>query len=187
MSSICVYCGSSVGRRSAYAALATELGAALAHAGHALVYGAGNLGLMGAVADAVLAHGGTAIGVIPQHLVDRELAHQQLSRLHVVDSMHERKAMMAELSDAFIALPGGMGTLEELAEILTWAQLDLHTKPVVVLNQDGYYDHLLRFLDHASAEGFLAPPHRALLKSAASVDAALAALGKPGTSGKKKP
>jgi len=177
MSRICVYCGSSLGRRPAYATLAAELGTALAKAGHALVYGAGNLGLMGTLADAVLAAGGDAIGVIPQHLVDRELAHQRLSRLHVVDSMHERKAMMAELADAFIALPGGMGTLEELAEILTWAQLDLHTKPVVVLNQDGYYDHLLRFLDHASGEGFLAPQHRALLKSATTVAGAITAVG----------
>lgn len=129
----------------------------------ALVYGAGNIGLMGAVADAVLHAGGEVVGVIPQVLVDLEVAHTGLQDLRVVDTMHERKATMAQLADAFIALPGGMGTLEELSEILTWAQLDIHAKPIGLLNEDGYYDHLLRFLDHAVAEGFLRPAHRDLL------------------------
>jgi uncharacterized protein (TIGR00730 family) len=176
MARICVYCGSSSGSRPEYAALARELGVAMAGAGHALVYGAGNLGLMGTLADAVLAGGSSAIGVIPQHLVDRELAHQRLSRLHVVDTMHERKAMMAEQAEGFIALPGGMGTLEELAEILTWAQLGLHDKPVVVLNAFGYYDHLLAFLDHAVREGLLFAAHRKLLREAGTVAGALGAL-----------
>jgi uncharacterized protein (TIGR00730 family) len=157
---ICVYCGSSLGAREQYRACAERLGALLAARRIALVYGAGNLGLMGAVADAALKHGGEAVGVIPQVLVDRELAHTGLNDLRVVDTMHERKATMAQLADAFIALPGGIGTLEELAEILTWAQLELHAKPIGLLNQDGYYDHLLRFLDHAVAEGFLRQAHR---------------------------
>jgi uncharacterized protein (TIGR00730 family) len=160
---VCVYCGSSLGTKERYRDCAVRVGTLLAQRRIALVYGAGNLGLMGAVADAALKHGGEAIGVIPQILVDLELAHQGLNDLRIVDTMHERKATMAQLADAFIALPGGMGTLEELAEILTWAQLDIHHKPVGLLNEGGYYDHLLTFLDHAVAEGFLRQAHRDLL------------------------
>jgi uncharacterized protein (TIGR00730 family) len=160
---VCVYCGSSLGTKPRYRACAEQMGGLLAQRRIALVYGAGNLGLMGAVADAALKHGGEAIGVIPQILVDLELAHQGLNDLRIVDTMHERKATMAQLADAFIALPGGMGTLEELAEILTWAQLDIHQKPVGLLNEGGYYDHLLSFLEHAVAEGFLRETHHDLL------------------------
>jgi uncharacterized protein (TIGR00730 family) len=152
-----------MGAHPRYREAAEGLGAALARRRLELVYGAGNVGTMGAIADAVLLHGGQVVGVIPQVLVDLEVAHTGLGDLRVVDTMHERKAMMAQLADAFIALPGGMGTLEELSEILTWAQLDLHRKPIGMLDVAGYYDHLLRFLDHTVAEGFLRPAHRDLL------------------------
>ncbi len=157
---ICVFCGSSAGARPAYKRAATALGHALADAGIGLVYGGASVGLMGAVADAVLARGGEATGVMPRSLVDRELAHAGLSALHVVASMHERKALMAELADAFVALPGGLGTFEELFEIWTWAQLGHHQKPVALLNVEGYYDRLLGFLDHAAHEDFVRPVHR---------------------------
>jgi uncharacterized protein (TIGR00730 family) len=170
---VCVYCGSSVGSNEGYAAAAAHLGEALARRRLALVYGAGNVGLMGIIADAVLRHGGEVIGVIPQVLVDQEVAHQGLGDLRIVDTMHERKALMAQLADAFIALPGGMGTLEELAEILTWAQLDLHAKPVVLLNLNGYYNHLIAYLDHAVTEGFLRPGHRELLRIAQDAEGLL--------------
>ncbi len=160
---VCVYCGSSIGSHPRYREAAAQLGGLLARHRLSLVYGAGNVGIMGVIADAVLHHGGEVVGVIPQVLVDLELAHDGLGDLRIVDTMHERKAMMAQLADAFIALPGGMGTLEELAEILTWAQLELHQKRVGLLNVDGYYDHLLRFLDHTVTEGFLRPAHRDLL------------------------
>lgn len=143
--------------------MAKAVGRLLAECGVRLVYGGGNVGLMGNVADAALAAGGEAIGVIPQMLVDRELAHRGLTELRIVGSMHERKALMAELSDAFLALPGGMGTFEELCEVLTWAQLGIHHKPVGCLNVLGYYDSLLQLLDHAAAERFLRPEHRKLL------------------------
>jgi uncharacterized protein (TIGR00730 family) len=142
--------------------------------GGALVYGGGNVGLMGAVADAVLSAGGEVVGVIPQVLVDMEVAHRGLTELRIVESMHHRKALMAELADAFIALPGGIGTLEELAEILTWAQLGLHSKPIALLNLDGYYDHLLRFIDHAVAERFVSPADRARLRVGLTVAEVLA-------------
>jgi uncharacterized protein (TIGR00730 family) len=145
-----------MGSRPAYAEAARALGAAIGSGGHSLVYGGANVGTMGAIADAALAVGGRVIGVIPAHLRDREVAHGGLTELHVVDSMHTRKAMMADHADAFIALPGGTGTLEELFEIWTWAQLGLHQKPLALLDVEGYWQPLLRFLDHTANEGFSA-------------------------------
>jgi uncharacterized protein (TIGR00730 family) len=168
--SVCVYCGSSPGASPAYAAAARAFGAALAQRRLTLVFGGGHVGLMGTLADAVLAAGGRAIGVIPQFLVDRELAHRGLTALHVTESLHERKAVMADLADAFVALPGGAGTLDELFEIWTWALLGRHTKPCGLLDAEHYYRGLLEFLDHATAEGFVSPAHRALLRVAASPD-----------------
>ena len=160
---ICVFCGSSTGAKPLYARAAAELGAAIARAGLGLVYGGGNVGLMGAVATAALDAGGEVTGVIPQLLLEREIGNIDVTQLHVVDSMHERKAMMADLSDAFVALPGGLGTLEELFEILTWSQLGLHVKPVALLDIDGFFAPLIAMLDHAVDEGFVRPEHRALL------------------------
>lgn len=160
MQRVCVYCGSRTGGRPAYAAAAADLGRALAQRGLGLVYGGGNVGMMGLLADAVIEAGGETVGVIPDHLMQRELGHERLSALHVVADMHERKAKMAALADAFIALPGGLGTLEEIFEIAAWAQLKLHDKPLGLLNVAGYYDALVRFLDHAVAEDFLKPKHR---------------------------
>jgi uncharacterized protein (TIGR00730 family) len=165
---VCVYAGSNPGTRVAYAEAAAELARLLASRGIGVVYGGGRVGLMGTVADTALAAGGEVIGVIPQDLVDREIGHAGLTELHVVGSMHERKALMAELSDAFIALPGGAGTLEELIEVYTWSQLGLHDKPMGVLNVLGYYDGLAALLDHAVEEGFVRPQHRAALHSAAT-------------------
>jgi uncharacterized protein (TIGR00730 family) len=160
---ICVYCGSHTGIGSVYRDAAVRTGVAIAEAGLGLVTGGGRVGLMGVVADAALAAGGSVTGVIPRALAEREVAHAGLSELRIVDSMHERKALMAELSDGFVALPGGLGTLEEIAEMLTWAQLGLHSKPCALLNTDGYYTELVRFLDHAAAEGFVRGEHRDLL------------------------
>jgi uncharacterized protein (TIGR00730 family) len=157
---ICVFCGSSLGNRPAYSKAAEQLGSLLASEKIGLVYGGGKVGLMGKIADAVLAAGGEAIGVIPESLVKKEIAHAGLSELRVVASMHERKAQMAELADAFIAMPGGFGTFEEFCEILTWAQLGLHRKPCGLLNVDGYYDPLLSLFDHAVEEKFLHPVQR---------------------------
>lgn len=172
MTRICVFLGSSPGVRPDYREAAIALADALVDEGLELVYGGSRVGLMGVLADRVLSRGGKVFGVIPQTLVDKEVAHTGLTELEVVDSMHERKRRMADLSDAFIALPGGMGTLEELTEILTWAQLGIHAKPCGLLNVAGYFTPWLTFLDHAVNEGFLKPPHRALLKvedSAASL------------------
>jgi len=160
---ICVFCGASAGRDPGYAAAAAVTGETLARRGIRLVYGGGRLGLMGAVADAALAAGGEVVGVIPRGLVEREVAHTSLTDLRIVETLHERKALMAELSDAFIALPGGLGTLEELAEVLSWGQLELHAKPIVLLDVNGYFGPLETFLDRAVAEGFLADRHRRLL------------------------
>jgi uncharacterized protein (TIGR00730 family) len=160
---ICVFAGSSSGANEEYRMAAVELGGALAARGIELVYGGGCVGLMGVLADAALAGGGRVIGVIPHTLMAREVGHRGLTDLHVVDSMHERKAMMAELSDGFIALPGGFGTLEEMFEILTWAQLGLHTHPCGVLNVEGYFDSLLAFLDHSVSEAFVREAHRSML------------------------
>jgi uncharacterized protein (TIGR00730 family) len=160
---LCVYAGSNHGSRPDYAAAAERLARVLAERGIGLVYGGGHVGLMGVLADTVLAAGAEAIGVIPQALVDREVGHRGLSELHVVGSMHERKSLMAELADGFVAVPGGIGTLEELIEVYTWAQLGLHRKPLGVLNVRGYWDPLAALLDHAVEEGFLPAAHRAAL------------------------
>jgi uncharacterized protein (TIGR00730 family) len=160
---ICVFCGSALGANAAYRQSAASLGAELASRGLGLVFGGGKVGLMGVVADATLAGGGHAIGVIPSFLSSREIAHDGLPDLRVVGSMHERKALMANLSDAFVVLPGGMGTLDEMCEILTWAQLGLHQKPVGLLNTNGYFDEFVAFLDRAVAEGFVRAEHRRLL------------------------
>jgi uncharacterized protein (TIGR00730 family) len=160
---ICIFSGSNPGRLPVYKEAATALGAALAKAGIGLVYGGASVGLMGAVADGALASGGEVIGVIPQSLVAKELSHKGLTELHVTTSMHERKAMMADLSDGFIALPGGVGTLEELFEIWTWGQLGFHKKGVGVLNVAGFYDGLIGFLDHVAREKFMQPQHRGML------------------------
>lgn len=170
MQRICVYCASSPGHRADYADAARSLAAELVDRGYELVYGGSSIGIMGVLADAVLERGGRVHGVIPELLLQKEVSHGGLTELHVVGSMHERKALMESLSDAFIALPGGFGTLEELVEILTWGQLHLHTKPVGILNVAGYYDNLLAYLDHAVAEGLLAESSRAMLQS--STDAA---------------
>lgn len=163
MSRVCVFLGSSSGVRLEYRAAAAALGQALAGRGVGLVYGGARVGLMGAVADAALSAGGEVIGVIPSALVAKEVAHTGLTDLRVVGSMHERKAVMSELSDAFIAAPGGLGTLEELFEILTWAQLGLHRKPCGLLNVQGYFDPLLSFFDHSINEGFIQPEYRRLI------------------------
>lgn len=176
MRAVCVFCGSNPGRRPEYLASAAELARLLARRGVRIVYGGAHVGTMGALADAALAAGGEVTGVIPRHLVEAEVAHEGLSRLHVVSSMHERKALMAQLSDAFIALPGGLGTLEEFAEVTTWSQLGLHAKPTGLLNVLGYFDDLLRFLDHAVAERFIRPGHRDLVISQPEPPALLAAL-----------
>lgn len=164
--SLCVFCGSGDGARPAYLDAARALGRAMAERGVRLVYGGARVGLMGAVADAALAAGGEVVGVIPRALVEREIAHTGLTALHVVDSMHERKATMAHLSDAFVALPGGVGTLEELFEVWTWAHLGVHAKPVAVLDVDDFWRPLLAALDHMTAEGFVRGHVRALLLEA---------------------
>ncbi|WP_346838405.1 TIGR00730 family Rossman fold protein [Microbulbifer sp. SAOS-129_SWC] len=166
MKNICVYCGSSPGRRPEYLQAAEALGAALVARDIGLVYGGASIGVMGALADAVLAKGGRVTGVIPEALAVREVPHSGITEMRVVDSMHERKAMMEELSDGFIALPGGLGTLEELFEILTWAQLGFHRKPCGLLDVAGYYRHLATFLDHCVAEQLLQPQYRAMLLEA---------------------
>lgn len=173
---ICVFCGSRPGASLTYSHAAREMGDLLAARGLGLVFGGGKVGLMGTVADAVLAGGGEAIGVIPRTLVEREVAHEGLTDLHVVETMHQRKAAMASLADAFIALPGGIGTLEELFEVWTWSVLGFHAKPVGLLNVDGYYDDLLRFLDTAVGEGFFHPEHRSRLLSADTPEALIARL-----------
>jgi len=161
--SVCVFCGSHNGAQPEYMAAARHLGQCLAEQNLQLVYGGARVGLMGVIADSVLAEGGQVTGVIPEQLAERELAHRELTKLHVVTGMHQRKQLMADLSDAFIAMPGGMGTLEELFEALTWTQLGIHAKPSGVLNILGYYDGLMAFLDHQASEGFLKPEHRQLL------------------------
>jgi uncharacterized protein (TIGR00730 family) len=163
MRAVCVFCGSAPGRRSEYREAALRLGRELARRGVTLVFGGGNIGLMGVLANAAMESGGKVIGVIPRALVDREVAHHGVTDLRIVDSMHERKALMADLADAFVALPGGIGTLEEFCEVLTWAQLGIHGKPVCLLNVAGYYDPLIELLDHAMAEGFLSAEHRKLM------------------------
>ncbi|OAH99139.1 Rossman fold protein, TIGR00730 family [Methylomonas methanica] len=163
INSICIYCGSSPGRIEAYGEAAQALAAALVSRNIRLIYGGAGIGIMGMVADQVLKLGGQAIGVIPKALAHKEVAHPNLTELHVTQSMHERKMLMAELADGFIALPGGIGTLEELFEIWTWAQLGFHQKPCGLLNVAGYYDALINFLDHVAAEQFVKPHHRGML------------------------
>lgn len=160
---ICVFCGSNQGNRTVFRETAAALGRELVARGYGLVYGGGNVGLMNVIANTVLAAGGVATGVIPSALVDKEVAHRGLTELRVVASMHERKAAMAELADGFLALPGGIGTMEELFEVLSWAQLGLHDKPCGLLDVDGYYQPLLAYLDGGVATGFIKPKHRALL------------------------
>ena len=163
MRRLCVFCGSSIGNQESYATAARTLGALLARRRIGLVYGGGNVGLMGVIADAVIDHGGDVTGVIPQALADREIAHERVTQLHVVDSMHTRKAMMAELADGFIALPGGVGTFEEFFEVVTWTQLGVHRKPCGLLNVSGFYTPLAAFIDQAVTEGFIKPIHRAAI------------------------
>jgi uncharacterized protein (TIGR00730 family) len=160
MKSVAVYCGSSSGNQEEYTQQAQAMGRELARRGLTLVYGGGCVGLMGVIADAVLAEGGRVIGVIPQFLADKEVAHRNCTELHVVETMHQRKLLMADLADGFVAMPGGFGTLEELFEVLTWGQLGLHGKPVGLLNTLGFYDALLGLLDHMSAEAFLRSENR---------------------------
>jgi uncharacterized protein (TIGR00730 family) len=159
MKSVCVYCGSANGAKPLYAEAARAFGRALVQADLALVYGGGKVGLMGVIADTVMAEGGRAIGVIPELLVNKEVGHNGLTELHVVPDMHHRKKMMADLSDAFVAMPGGVGTLEEFFEVYTWAQLGYHQKPVALLNIDGFYDPLMNMLQHTVDEGFLRPAY----------------------------
>ncbi len=170
---ICVYCGSSPGKNPAYSLAAKSLARTLCDRGIGLVYGGAAVGVMGAIADAVLDAGGEAIGVIPKSLAVKEVAHDNLSELHVVASMHERKAMMAELADGFIALPGGWGTLEEIFEILTWAQLGFHDKPCGLLNIEGYYDHLIGFLENSFEQQFVNDLYRPMLMKANEPEALL--------------
>lgn len=177
MKRLCVFCGSQVGSVARYRASARLLGERLVERKIGLVFGGGHIGLMGVLADTVLENGGDIIGVIPQALVDRELAHKDVKDMRIVTGMHERKAVMAELSDAFAALPGGFGTADEMFEILTWAQLKLHHKPVGVLNEAGFFDPLLAWLDRAVTDGFLKAKHRALLVTANDPDELLERLG----------
>jgi uncharacterized protein (TIGR00730 family) len=163
MKSICVYCGSGSGKSEAYILAARELGKNLASRDITLVYGGAKIGIMGAVADSVLENSGRVIGVIPKALVEKEVAHPSLTELHVTGSMHERKMKMSDLSEGFIALPGGIGTLEEISEIWTWAQLGFHKKPFGLLNIEGYFDHLIAFVDHAVNEQFVRPQYRNML------------------------
>jgi len=174
----CVFCGSASGNDSRFAAYATALGAALAQGGNELVYGGGRTGLMGALADAAVAAGGRVFGIIPQHLDEREIAHRGISDLHVVGSMHERKSLMAELSDGFIALPGGFGTFEEYCEAVTWVQLGLQSKPCILANLDGYYDALVAQFDRGLTAGFISPANREIVRVVTSFEDLLAAISR---------
>jgi hypothetical protein len=171
--SICVFCGSADGAKPEYVATARELGRTIAQRGYGLLYGGATVGLMGAVADAALAAGGEVVGVIPDIIMDREIGHRGLTELHVVRTMHERKAMLASRADAFVALPGGYGTMDEFIEIVTWAQLRIHTNPCVLLSVDGYYDALLNFFANAEKEGFIKPENRGLVQVAENVSGTL--------------
>lgn len=163
MQSLCVFCGAAAGDRPAFADAARDLARLAARRQCTIIYGGGSIGIMGVLADAAMAAGVRVVGVLPEHLSRREVAHGGLTELHIVASMHERKALMAARADAFIALPGGLGTLEELFEVLTWSQLGLHRKPCALLNVDGYFDALVAFLDGAVARGFVQPRHRDML------------------------
>src|SRR5262249_25841237 len=181
MKSLAVFCGSSPGNRPAYTEIAIRTGELIAQRGLTLVYGGGRVGLMGALADAALAAGGRVVGVIPQMLIDREVGHAGLSQLHVVRTMSERKLLMGDLADSFLALPGGIGTMDELFEAWTWTQLGLHRKPCALLNQDGYYDPLIAFLDRAVDTGFLQPDNRAALLVDTDLEALLGRLAAAST------
>lgn len=172
----CVFCGASSGHDPRFAAYATALGTAIATAGVELVYGGGRTGLMGAVADAATAAGGSVIGIIPRQLDEREVAHQGISDLRIVESMHERKALMAELSDGFIALPGGFGTFEEFCEAVTWVQLGIQQKPCILANLDGYYDPLVAQFDRGFDTGFISPINREIVRVVASLDELIAVI-----------
>jgi uncharacterized protein (TIGR00730 family) len=176
MKRLCVFCASSPGSRPEYRAAAEELGAELVRRNIGLVFGGGKVGLMGVIADAVLGAGGEAVGVMPKHLIAREIGHTGLTKLHVVHSMHERKALMADLSNAFVALPGGFGTLEEFCEVVTWTQLGLHAKPCGILNVLEYYSPLLAMFDRAVEERFIKPENRALVLARSSPGELLEAL-----------
>ncbi len=171
---ICVFCGSADGADTAYAQTAQELGQRIAAAGMGLVFGGATVGLMGILANAAIAGGAEVVGVMPDVLMDREIAHRGVAHFHVVKTMHERKALMYEHADAFIALPGGYGTLDEFIEIVTWAQLKIHQKPCILLNTNGYYDGFLAFLDHGMTQGFIKPENRKLIQVAMDTEAALA-------------
>lgn len=170
---VCIYCGSKKGKNPAYAEVSRELGEKLAEREIEVVYGGGSIGIMNEVAEAALSHSGKVHGVIPQHLYDMEVAHKGLTALHITDTMHERKALMIELSDAFIALPGGFGTFEELMEAITWRQIRIHDKTVILFNIDGYYDKLIDFIDFSVEQGFISTDNRELLKIATTVDECL--------------
>ena len=179
---IALYCGSRSGNKPIYQEKAIALAQGLAKQGFGLVYGGASIGLMGQVADAMISHGGEAVGVIPEFMLDYEIAHHQLTELHVVQTMHERKALMAERASAFVALPGGLGTFEEILEVATWGQLNQHQKPMMIYNVNGFYDALIAQLDHAVEEGFLPPQHRAKLivcNHAEQIYSAIANLGSP--------
>ena len=173
MRRVCVFLGSSFGSDPVFCQMAKDIGRAIAQRGMGLVYGGASVGCMGAVAQAAMDAGGEVVGVIPQALEDKEVAKKDLNEIHVVGSMHDRKAMMAELSDGFVTLPGGLGTMEELFEVLTWAQLGFHCKPIGLLNVGGYYDGIFSFLDAAVAQGFIRPEHRDLLLQAGTPDGLL--------------
>ena len=179
---IALYCGSRSGNKPIYQEKAIALAQGLAKQGFGLVYGGASIGLMGQVADAMISHGGEAVGVIPEFMLDYEIAHHQLTELHVVQTMHERKALMAERASAFVALPGGLGTFEEILEVATWGQLNQHQKPMMIYNVNGFYDTLIAQLDHAVEEGFLPPQHRAkviVCNHAEQIYSAIANLGSP--------
>lgn len=176
MTRVCLFCGSNVGTRPAYAQAAVAFGQALAARGMGLVYGGGSVGLMRIAAEAALAAGGEVIGVITEQLMEHEVGHPGLSALHVVPTMHERKALMAKLSAAFVALPGGFGTFDELCEMATWDQLGIHVKPLVVVNIEGYFDSFLAQIDRGVDDGFLKPEHRTMLARVSTVDEAFAAI-----------
>ena len=179
---IALYCGSRSGNKPIYQEKAIALAQGLAKQGFGLVYGGASIGLMGQVADAMISHGGEAVGVIPEFMLDYEIAHHQLTELHIVQTMHERKALMAERASAFVALPGGLGTFEEILEVATWGQLNQHQKPMMIYNVNGFYDALITQLDHAVEEGFLPPQHRAkviVCNHAEQIYSAIANLGSP--------
>ena len=182
MKRVCVFCGSNAGLRAEYRKAAQDLAVGLVRQGLGLVYGGGNVGLMGYLADAVLQAGGQVIGVIPRALRDREVAHRGVTELRIVDTMHQRKAVMHDLADAFLTLPGGFGTLDEFFEMLTWSQLGIHAKPCGLLNVAGYYDNLLAMLDHAVGEGFLWPTHRRMLIAENNADVLLQHLAQAASS-----